>query len=61
MWSAYRHFESNSGYVTAQSVINALKSNEIHCDEKGIVSCFEEFNKSGKKLNFEEFKKIVTI
>jgi Ca2+-binding EF-hand superfamily protein len=59
IWSAFRHFESSEGFITSESVINSLKANDLNCDEKGIKKFFDELKLSGKKLNFEEFKKLV--
>jgi Ca2+-binding EF-hand superfamily protein len=59
IWSAFRHFESSEGYVTSESVISNLKANDLICDEKGIKKFFDDLKLSGKKLNFEEFKKLV--
>ncbi len=60
IWSAFRHFEASNGYITAESVINTLKSHDLTFDVKGIKTFFDELSKSGKKLDFLEFKKIVS-
>jgi Ca2+-binding EF-hand superfamily protein len=61
IWSAFKYFESHtdSGYITADSVINALKACELAINEDALIVFFQKFDKSGKKLDFEEFKNLV--
>ena len=57
--SAFRYFDtSDSGYITLDSVIDALKQNNILINETGLGQIFTDLEKVGKKINFEEFKKI---
>ena len=57
--SAFRYFDtSDSGYITLDSVIDALKQNNILVNETGLGQIFTDLEKVGKKINFEEFKKI---
>lgn len=57
--SAFRYFDTNdSGYITLDSVIEALKQNNVIVNESGLGEIFDGFKKTGKKVNFEEFKKI---
>jgi len=60
MWSAFKYFESttDSGYVTADSVINALKSCGLAINEEALHKFFKN-NKKGQKIDFEHFKNIV--
>ncbi len=58
LWSAFKYFDINdSGYITSESMIEALKTNNIPVNESGLIDVFETLNKN-KKLSFEEFKKI---
>ena len=59
IWSAFKYFDSdNKGYITYESMINALKTDNLTIDESSIKSMFEKFNKN-KKFNFEEFKSLI--
>jgi Ca2+-binding EF-hand superfamily protein len=58
LWSAFKYFDINeTGYITSESMIEALKSNNIPVNESGLNDVFQTLNKN-KQLNFEEFKKI---
>ncbi len=58
LWSAFKYFDINeTGFITSESMIEALKTNNIPVNESGLIDVFETLNKN-KKLNFEEFKKI---
>ena len=39
-------------------MIEALKQNNVIVNESGLGEIFDGFKKTGKKVNFEEFKKI---
>lgn len=47
----------DKGYITSESMIEALKTNNIPVNESGLVDVFENLN-INKKLTFEEFKMI---
>ena len=56
--SAFKYFDVNDvGYLTSESIILALKSNNVPIDENGLIGYFKKFNL--KKINFEQFKNIV--
>ncbi len=61
MWSAFRYFQSNtdSGYITAESVIEAVKYNGLSPNEEEIKSFF--INMQGKKIDFQDFKKLIAM
>ena len=58
MFSAFKYFDVNDeGYITCDSIISALKGNNVAVDE---ISLIDYFNKRKlKKINFEEFKTLV--
>jgi Ca2+-binding EF-hand superfamily protein len=57
LWSAFKYFDTtDSGYITFESVIDALGSNGVPVDESGLNNVFNSLKKSNKRLNFEEFK-----
>lgn len=59
LWSAFNYFDTtDSGYITLDSVIDALKDSGVVVDEQGLHQTFIELRKQGKKINFEEFKTI---
>lgn len=58
LWSVFRYFDpDDSGFITALSIIEALKSNSCQVNEKDMIDVFRSF-KSGEnsKMNYEEFK-----
>ena len=55
--SAFRYFDTNdNGYINFESVIEALKQNNVVIDEDKLKDVFCKYEKKG--INFEEFKKI---
>ena len=59
LWSAFKYFDTtDSGYITLDSVMDALKSSGVIIDEEGLTKTFNELQKKGKKINFREFKAI---
>lgn len=61
LWSAFKYFDINdTGYITSDSVIEALKANNVSVDESGLNNVFKSLKKTNKRLNFEEFKKLFT-
>jgi Ca2+-binding EF-hand superfamily protein len=54
--AAFKYFDSdNCGYITANSVIETLKINDIPIDEDGLINFFEKYYKLEKKLTYKEF------
>ena len=59
LWSAFKYFDTtDSGYITFDSVMDALKSSGVIIDEEGLTKTFNELQKKGKTINFSEFKAI---
>lgn len=59
LWSAFKYFDSNdSGYITFDSVLDALKESGVIINEEELCETFKKLTNHGKKINFEEFKKI---
>ena len=59
LWSAFKYFDTtDSGYITLDSVMDALKDSRVIIDEEGLKKTFIELQKKGKKINFNEFKAI---
>ena len=59
LWSAFNYFDTtDSGYITLDSVMDALKNSGVIIDEEGLKKAFSELQKKGKKINFNEFKAI---
>ena len=59
LWSAFKYFDTtDSGYITFDSVMDALKNSGVIIDEEGLTKTFNKLQKKGKKINFREFKAI---
>lgn len=59
IWSAFKYFDSdNKGYITCNSMINALRKDNLSINETGLVSMFNNYN-NNKKVDFEEFKLLI--
>ena len=59
LWSVFKYFDTNdSGYITVDSVIDALKESGVVVNEEGLRDTFKELKKNGKSINFKEFKSI---
>ena len=59
LWSAFKYFDTtDSGYITFDSVMHALKNSGVIIDEEALTQTFNELQKKGKKINFREFKAI---
>ena len=59
LWSAFKYFDTtDSGYITFDSVMDALKNSGVIIDEEALTQTFNELQKKGKKINFSEFKAI---
>jgi len=60
LWTVFKFFDiSDKGYITFESVLEALKTNNISVNEVGLKDFFEKNIKSSTKLNFDEFKILV--
>jgi len=60
--AAFKYFDQEDcGFITAKSLIEALKNDDIPIDESGLYRFFEKFYNLDKKLNFEEFKHLFNI
>jgi calcium-dependent protein kinase len=56
--SAFKYFDIyDEGHITADSIIAALKSNNVQVDEMGLIDYFNK--RKLKKINFEQFKTLV--
>lgn len=54
--AAFKYFDNdNNGYITANSVIETLKNNDIPIDEQGLIEFFERYYSINKKLTYKEF------
>lgn len=59
LWSVFQYFDpEETGYITADSVIDSLKASNLKVNEQEMTSLFKKLKSSGDKLSFEEFKKI---
>ena len=59
LWSAFKYFDTtDSGYITLDSVMDALNNSGVIIDEEGLKKTFNELQKKEKKINFNEFKAI---
>lgn len=59
LWGAFKYFDTDdSGYITFDSVLAALKASNVLVDERGLRDTFTDIKKHGQKINFDEFKKI---
>ena len=57
LWCAFKYFDTNeAGYITSDSVIDALKNSNLPVNEIGLNKVFNSLKKSNKRLNFDEFK-----
>jgi Ca2+-binding EF-hand superfamily protein len=60
LWSAFKYFDSNdTGVITSESAIEALKSNNIVVDETNLNDEFQVMKSQQKQLNFNEFKALI--
>ena len=52
LWSVFKYFDTNdTGYITAESVIDALKESGVMVNEEGLRDTFKEF----KAIAFKSF------
>lgn len=57
LWSVFKYFDSNdTGYITADNVINTIKSSNLPVNEKDLQDVFKSLKTGGNKINFTEFK-----
>jgi Ca2+-binding EF-hand superfamily protein len=60
LWTAFKYFDSdNTGEITLESCIDALKQNNFVINEESLRDYFEDIKDSGKKITFDEFKKLI--
>ena len=54
--AAFKYFDNDDcGFITANSVIETLKNNDIPIDEQGLINFFERYYNINKKLTYKEF------
>ena len=59
LWLAFKYFDTtDSGYITLDSVIDALKESGVVVDEQGLNDTFIGMKKKGEKIGFNEFKNL---
>ena len=59
LWLAFKYFDTtDSGFITYDSVIDALKESGVVVDEDGLNNTFINLKKKGEKISFNEFKNI---
>ena len=60
LWSVFQYFDpEDTGYITADSVIEALRGRNLNVNEEGMIDFFNKLAEKGKdKITFNEFKKI---
>ena len=57
LWLAFKYFDTtDSGFITLDSVIDALKESGVVVDEQGLNETFIGMKKKGEKIGFNEFK-----
>ena len=55
----FQYFDrDDTGYITSDSVIEALRQSNLEVNDKGITELFKELKKSGDKFSFDELKEI---
>ena len=53
LWSAFKYFDTtDSGYITFDSVMDALKNSGVIIDEEGLTQTFNELQKKREKNKF---------
>lgn len=60
LWSVFQYFDPDDiGYITADSVIEALKGRNLNVNEEGMIDFFNQLESQGKsKITFKVFKEI---
>ena len=59
LWLAFKYFDTtDSGFITLDTVIEALKESGVVVDEEGLNKIFIEMKKKGEKIDFNEFKSL---
>ena len=59
LWMTFKYFDTtDSGFITYDSVIDALKESGVVVDEDGLNNTFINLKKKGEKISFNEFKNI---
>ena len=60
LWSAFKYFDTtDSGYITLDSVIDALKESGVVVDEQGLNETFIGMKKKGEKIGLIFFLIII--
>lgn len=60
LYSAFRYFDTHeTGFITFDSVIEALNKSNVLVDVKELKLVFNQFEARKKRIDFEEFKPIV--
>jgi Ca2+-binding EF-hand superfamily protein len=60
LWTVFKSFDkTDKGYITSDSIIEVLKTNNITVNEEGLREFFEKNQKTSTRLNFEEFKLLI--
>ena len=52
---------SDQGFITYDSMLEALRSNNLTVNEKGLKDFFDKQKESKDKVTFNEFKKLVQV
>ena len=62
LWSVFQYFDSDDkGYITADSVIDALKARNLNVNEDEMFDFFNKLSNTSTRITFDEFKKIFYI
>ena len=59
LWGVFQYFDSDgSGYITTESVIEALKSRNLTINEQELIELFDYLGITEDKMRFNDFKNI---
>lgn len=59
LWSVFQYFDpNNTGFITADSVINTLKERELNVNESELNDLFKSLKNTGERMDFSEFRDI---
>ena len=59
LWLTFKYFDTtDSGFITLDTVIEALKESGVVVDEQGLNETFIGMKKKGEKIGFNEFKSL---
>lgn len=60
LYSAFRYFDTHeTGFITFESVLEALNKSNVLVDVEGLRQVFNQFEAKKKGIDFEKFKAIV--